>query len=163
MTKNFSASNPNFLASILIFLLSVGTGLGIKFGGSPDVVSGEITSAFGTGSLIAIISIMGISVIMPIYNWVKTKPKVSFFQVIGSPNNWVYFGTFLFSLAMLIGIEIPAGTSEAIVAAIVDKNWEQLFAVGFTNILNPLIRWWRDRKQDAELAAVRISNYQDRQ
>ena len=151
--RAFTSSSPNFLASILIFVLFLLTSLGIKFGGTPDVVAGEVITVFGTGSLITIISIMAISIGMPIYNFFKTKPKINILEWLGSPNTWIYVGTFVVSLLMLLGIEIPAGTPEAIVAAIVNGNWEALVTVAATNILNPLIRWLRDRGNEVKIAA----------
>ena len=157
-TKAFTAGNPNFLASIIIFILSLLASLGVKFAGTPDAVTGEVISAFGTGSVIAIISILAISVGMPLYNFFKTKPKVNFMEFLGSPNTWIYLGTFIVSLLMLLGINIPANTPGDIVAAIVDKNWEQLIGVAIANILNPLIRWWRDRGTQIAAQQARYTN-----
>lgn len=151
-SKNFNGSNPNFWARLLIFAFSVLALIGIKFPDTPTNLAVDITTSLSTSGFIAVVGILAVSVIMPIYNFVRTKPKLTFASVFGSPNFWIYLFTFVFGIAVLFGINIPDGTSEQFVAAIYAKDWTGLFTIAVTNIVDPIIRWYRDRR-NIQLAA----------
>jgi uncharacterized membrane protein len=145
-TKVFNASNPNFWARLLIFALSVLTLIGIKFPDSPAVIADQVTTVISTSGFYAVLGILVVSLIMPIYNFVKTKPNVTLSAVIGSPNFWIYALSFVFGLAVLYGIKIPDGTAEQVIGAIYQKDWIGLLNIAFINIIDPIIRFFRDKK-----------------
>lgn len=145
---NFSASNPNFWARLLIFVFSVLALIGIKFPDNPTAIATDITTSLSTSGFVAVLGVLAISVIMPIYNFIKTKPKLTAAAIFGSPNFWIYLLSFVFGVAVIVGINVPDGTSEQVIAAIYAKDWTALFTVAMTNIVDPLIRWFRDRRND---------------
>lgn len=145
-TPSFSASNLNFWARLLIFAFSILSLIGIKFPDNPTDMAVDITTSLTTTGFIGVVGILAISVIMPIYNFVRSKPKINFLALLGSPNFWIYFGTFVFGIAVLFGINIPDGTAEQVVAAIYAKDWTALFSIAVANIVDPIVRWFRDRR-----------------
>lgn len=150
--KNFTASNPNFWARLLIFAFSILALIGIKFPSDPTDLATSITTTVSGPGFIAVIGILIVSVIMPIINFVRTKPKITAANVFGSANFWIYLGSFAFGILVLFGINIPEGTADQIVAAIYEKDWNALFTVATVNILDPFIRWLKDKKT-AQLSA----------
>jgi uncharacterized membrane protein len=136
----------NFWARLLIFAFSVLALIGIKFPDTPENMAYEITNMLSSAGIVAVIGILAVSVIMPIYNFARTKPNVRLSDVFGSPNFWIYVLSFLFGIAVLFGINIPEVTSEKLVTAIYAKDWTGLIVIAVTNILDPVIRWFRDKK-----------------
>lgn len=152
LQKNFDASNLNFWARLAIFILGLLASLGIKFPQDPVSLGTDIVSTLSTGGWYAVLGLMAISVIMPIYNFIRSKPKVTLASFFGSPNTWLYLATFLVGLMIVVGIKVPEGTGEAIVGAIYSKDWSGLISIMAMNVLDPFIRWLRD-KRNKELAA----------
>ena len=74
--QSFNAANPNFWARLLIFAFSVLSIIGIEFPKNPTELATDIISQLSTTGLVGLIGIIAISVIMPIYNLVRTNPKV---------------------------------------------------------------------------------------
>jgi hypothetical protein len=146
MQTNFKSSNLNFVARLIIFALSVLALIGVKFPDDPTTVGTDIATTLSTGGFIAVVGILAVSVIMPIYNFARTKPKVNIWSVLGSPNFWIYAATFVFGILTLNGINIPEGTSEQLIAAIYAKDWTNLATIAIANILDPLIRYFRDKR-----------------
>lgn len=145
-TPSFSASNLNFWARLMIFGFSVLSLIGIKFPDNPTDMTVDITTSLTTGGFIGVVGILAISVIMPIYNFVRSKPKINFLALIGSPNFWIYAGSFVFGIAVLFGINIPDGTAEQLVGAAYAKDWTLLFSIAVANIFDPIVRWFKDKR-----------------
>ena len=150
--KNFDAGNLNFWARLAIFVLGLLATLGIQFPQDPVSLGTEIVTTLTTGGWDSVLGLMAISVIMPIYNFIRSKPKLSLAAFLGSPNTWLYLATFLVGIMLTFGIKIPEGTGEAIVGAIYAKDWSGLISIMAINIFDPIIRWLRD-KRNKELAA----------
>lgn len=146
LIKNFDAANPNFWARILISGLGLLAVLGIKFPSNPEVLGTDLANSFTNGGLYAVLGIITISVLMPIYNFVRSKPKVNLVAFFGSPNTWIYLVTGAFALLMYFGISIPGGTAEALVGAIFTKDFGGAITIIALNVLDPIIRWLRDKK-----------------
>ena len=142
---NFTASNPNFIARLLIFALSILALIGVQFPTGAEELTEQITTTISTSGFYSVIGLLAISVIMPIYNLIKMKPKITLSSIIGNPNFWIYAGTFFFGILVLVGINIPEGTAEALVGAIYAKDWAGLFTIALANIIDPLIRFFKDR------------------
>lgn len=151
MKQNFDAGNPNFWARLLIFAFSVLALIGIEFPDTPTNLAIEITTSLSTSGFISVIGILAVSVIMPIYNFIRSGAKVSLVSLLSSPNFWIYFASFVFGIAVLYGIKIPSGTSEQLIGAIYAKDWTSLFAIAIANIVDPIVRWMKDKKNKAAL------------
>jgi hypothetical protein len=152
MKQNFSSSNPNFWARLLIFAFSVIALLGVQIPESPAMLTDKIVTTISGGSAYAVIGILIVSVLMPIINFVRSKPKLDLYAIIGSPNFWIYFASFVLGCLVLLGIDIPDGTAEQLVGAIFAKDWGGLATVAFVNLADPFIRWWRDKRQTSVTA-----------
>lgn len=145
-TPAFSAANPNFWAGLLITILGVLGIMGIKFPLSPEQTGEQIVTTITGGGFYAVIGILITSVIMPIVNYVRSKPTPSVVALLGSANTWIYIGSFILSVVVLFGIQIPAGTADGIVGSIWAKDWAGLITIVITNLINPLVRWFRDKR-----------------
>ena len=146
MEKAFSASNQNFWFSLLVFAFSVAAMLGIHFPQSAADTATGLTSAVKSGNLFAVIGLLTTSVLGPVVAFIRKKPNIPASAIIGSSNFWVYLGGFLVSIAMLVGIGIPADAPQQIVNAIEAKQWGALATLAFTAIANPIWRYFRDKK-----------------
>lgn len=147
MQQNFSAANPNFWARLLIFFFSVVAMLGVQFPQAPEALTGNILNTLSSGGTYAVIGVLVVSVIMPIVNLVRTKPKINVYTLIGSTNFWIYAASFVFGILVLFGIQVPDGTAEAMVSAAWVKDWGSLFSIALTNLLDPIIRAFIDKKK----------------
>jgi hypothetical protein len=65
--------------------------------------------------------------------------------ILGSPNFWVNVASLVFAAAIMGGIMIPQGTAEEVVGAIYGRDYTSLAIILFTNVINPLVRFFRDR------------------
>ena len=153
--KNFDSKNPNFVARVSIFALSVLALVGVKFPDDPGAIAEQLSNTLSGGGYFAVVSVLGISVIMPLINFVRSKPKLSFKAVaanlFGSPNFWVYLLTFALGFVVLFGVDImPEQTSEDVVGAVYAKDWTNLLIICVTNIVDPVIRYFRDKRDQAE-------------
>lgn len=147
--KNFQASNLNFAAQAVIFLLGVLTLLGIEFPQSPEQLGPEIVTTLTGKNYAMVFSVMVISFLMPIWNWAKAKPNVKFISVVGSLNFWVYLVTFVSSVLALFQIPIPQSALHDLVVAVYDKDWSSVLNIAIVSILSPLFRWFKDKKTEA--------------
>jgi|JI9StandDraft_1071089.scaffolds.fasta_scaffold591568_2 hypothetical protein len=154
LQKAFDTKSPNFWAQLVIAVLGLLSILGIQFPSSPDQLGGEIVTTLSTGSLFMVFSLMGVSVIMPIVNYIRSKPKPTLAGFFGNPNTWVYIVSFALGLLIWRGIPIDAGTAESLVGAVFAKDWVALIGVVATGIISPLVRWLMDRGGKKETPAL---------
>ena len=148
--KAFSLSSKNLWFQVVLLLLAIAAGLGINFPSSPEAIAGDIVNTFTNSGIYAVIGILVVSVIGPIYNFIKSKPKLSFSAFIADANNWVYIVSFLASGAILLGINIPAGTADQLVAAVFARDWAGIASVAVGSIVVPLVRYSIDQAANSE-------------
>jgi len=147
--KNFSWSSKNLWMQVIILTLSIVAGLGVELPANPADIAGSIVNTLSTSGVYAVAGILIVSVIGPVYNFIRTKPKLTLSGVLGDPNNWVYFGSFAVSLLVMVGINVPGGTAEQVVNAIFVKDWAALVTLIFGNLISPLIRYFIDKNKTA--------------
>lgn len=145
--KQFDKNNLNFWARLVIFFLGLLTVIGVKLPESPEALGEQITTTISTSGFYAVLGIIAVSLLMPIYNLIRTKPKITAASVFGSPNFWIYLGSFVAGILILVGINIPEGTASEVVSAIYAKDWTLLTTLILTNILDPVIRWFADKRK----------------
>lgn len=143
--KAFSVTSKNLWFQISLLILGIIAGLGVKLPSDPASIADSIVNTLSTSGVYAVIGILVVSVVGPIYNFVNTKPKLSFAAFVGDPNNWVYIGSFIASLLVLVGIPIPEGTAAQIVNAVFVKDWAALAAIFVGSVLTPIVRFFMDR------------------
>jgi len=143
--QNFSASSPGFLYTVIVLALTALAAAGVTFPSTPEAITGEILTGLSQSGVWAISGIILTSVLFPFYN--AYKKGLKWYQILGSTATYIAFGNALFGGLLLLGIAIPDGTSEAVVGAIVQKDWGNLFNLVLLNVLVPLIRWIKDRKK----------------
>jgi hypothetical protein len=148
--KAFSLSSKNLWFQVALLLLAIGAGLGINFPSSPEAIAGDIVNTFSNSGIYAVVGILVVSVIGPIYNFVKSKPNLSLKAFLADANNWVYIVGFISAGAVLIGINIPAGTAEQLVAAVFARDWAAVASVAVGSVLVPLVRYFIDRAANSE-------------
>lgn len=150
MSKQFSFASTNLWFQVVLFALAIMAGLGIKLPSSPDAIAGDIVNTFNNSGIYAVIGILVVSVIGPVYNFIKSKPKLSLSAFIADPNNWVYFVSFIASLAVIAGIAIPPGTAENLISAVFARDWAAVASVAVGSIVVPLVRFLIDRANKPE-------------
>lgn len=143
--KQFSTTSKNFWFQLVLFALSIAAGLGINFPSSPETITTDILNTFSTSGIYAVAGILIVSVIGPVYNFVKSKPKLSLSAFLADANNWVYIVSFAASGLVLLGVAIPDGTAEQIVRAVMVRDWAAIGSVGLSSIIVPLVRYFIDR------------------
>lgn len=152
MKKAFSFQSSNLWVNILTFILGAVALAGVELPTNPNSISLDIVNTLSSSGVIAVIGIVLINVANPIYHAV-IKSSFNFKAMVGSPNFWINAGSLGASLLVLVGLEFPNGTIEQIVGAIYSKDYSALLFVLFSNVMNPLIRWFRDRKAEPVPAA----------
>lgn len=143
--KQFSTSSKNFWFQAVLLVLSIAAGLGIKLPSSPELITTDLLNTFSTSGIYAVAGILIVSIIAPVYNFVKSKPKLSLTTFLADPNNIVYIVSFAASVLVLLGVAIPDGTAEQIVRAVMVRDWAAIGSVGLSSIIVPLVRYFIDR------------------
>lgn len=148
MNKKFDSKSPFFIGSILTVLFTVLAALGLEFPKDPATMSTEITNLFQGGSIYAVFLAMLTLIITPVWSFVKSKKKLTWSNVFSSTSTIISIVSLIFLAAVYFGIKIPTPdeTAVTVVTAIYARDWGTLITVAITAILNPLIRWIKDRK-----------------
>ncbi len=149
---SFSANSSNFWVNVLNFILATIAIAGVQLPANPNSISLDIINTLNTSGVIAVIGMVVLNVASPIYH-AFIKNSFNLKGVLGSRNFWVQAGTLAVSALMLVQIEIPTGSVEQIVGAIYAKDYASLLTAIFLNVINPLIRWFKDRKTTDPLPA----------
>lgn len=143
-TQKFSAGSSNFLVNILNFLLGALALSGVSFPTDPANITLDLANTLSSTGWVAVVGLVIVNIVSPLYHAFKDK-TFSFKGILSSSNFWIQAGTLAASLIVLLGITFPTGTVEQIVGAVYAKDWAGLAIVLFTNVLNPLIRWFKDK------------------
>lgn len=140
----FSAKSPGFLYTVIVLALTALAAAGVTFPGSPDEITGNIVTGLSQSGIWAVSGIILTSVLFPFYN--AYKKGLAWYNILGSTATYIALGNAVFGGLLLVGIMIPDGTAEAIVGAVQQKDWGNLFNLFLVNILTPLIRWIKERR-----------------
>ncbi len=143
--KKFSASSPGFLYTVIVLALTALAAAGVQFPSTPEQITGDIITGLSQSGIWAISGIILTSILFPFYN--AYKKGLKWYDILGSTATWIAFGNAVFGALLLAGIVIPDGTAEAVVGAIQQKDWGNLFNLFLVNILTPVIRWIKDKKK----------------
>lgn len=145
--KAFSATSPGFLYTVIVLLLTGLAAAGVTFPDSPQDLASEIVTGLSQSGIWAISGIILTSVLFPFYN--AYKKGLKWYDILGSTATYIALGNAVFGAVLLLGITIPDGTADAVVGAIQQKDWGNLFNLLLVNIATPIIRWIKDRKKPA--------------
>lgn len=143
-TQKFSATSSNFLVNILNTILAIVAMAGVTFPTDPATITGDITNTLSTSGWIAAVGLIALNVLSPIYH-AFLKGSFSLVGILSSSNFWIQIGSLIASGLLLLGLSFPAGTVDQIVGAVYSKDWGTLAVILFTNVLNPLIRFFKDK------------------
>lgn len=152
----FSKKSAYLWGNIITFLLGSAALVGIQLPASPDQISGELVKLIEGGSLYAVITMVVVNIIVPVFNFVRKGGKVNLLDLIGSASFWIAFGSLVVSIVVSVwGIDIPADTPQSVVGAVFGRDFAMLAFIVVANIVNPIVRYFKDkRNQQAALAAV---------
>jgi len=142
--QKFSATSSNFVVSVINFLLGALALSGVQFPSDPASITADLANTLSSTGWVAVVGLVIVNIVSPLYH-AFLKGSFSLKGLLSSPNFWIQAGTLAISLIVLLGIAIPAGTADQIVGAVYAKDWGGLAIVLFTNVLNPLIRWFKDK------------------
>lgn len=157
MQKQFSSTNPNFIAMMLIALLGLATSAGIQFPKAPDELAGDIVNTFTTGGYFSLIGILGISIVMPIWNYVRGKSYPTVREFFSKVNTITYIVIAVLALVGLFGIPVLYTNAGDIAIAIYSKDWAAAIGVIFTSVLQPLFRWLIDKRNSIQQESKNVT------
>lgn len=140
----FSGKSSNFVVNILNFVLGALALSGVNLPSDPATITTDLANTLSSTGWVAVVGLVILNIVSPLYHAFKDK-TFSLKGILSSSNFWVQAGTLASSLIVLLGIALPTGTAEQIVGAVYAKDWAGLAIVLFTNVLNPLIRWFKDK------------------
>lgn len=140
--KTFDPTSPHFYASIFTVALSILAAVNIQFNQPVEQLSDSLATTLTTQGVYAIVGIIFVSVLGPIYTAIQKK---SIRLIWGSTSTWLYLAKALAAILVLIGIGIPEGSAEQLIAAIWAKDWAAVGAIAAVAILDPLIRWIKQK------------------
>lgn len=146
MKAVFSTTSSNFWVNILTFILATVALAGVELPTTPDALATDISNTLSTSGWIALLGVIILNVVNPLYHAFARK-TFNVKAILGSPNFWVNVASLVFALAVMGGVMIPTGTAEEIVGAIYGRDWTALAIILFTNVINPVVRFFRDRAQ----------------
>ena len=142
----FDPKSTGFIASILTAIFTI-TGLaGIEYPQAPNVISDDLINTFSTTGIYGILGILAVSVIAPIYNFLRKKIPLTWGNVFSSTVTWVSLGGIVVSGLLFVKLEIPQTAPAEITAAVYAKNWTLLGSLLVGSVLIPFIRWLKSRK-----------------
>lgn len=152
MKQTFSWTSSNLITQILTFILSVFAMAGAAFPGGAEGTASEISQTILSGSGVwAIGAVIVLNLVNPLYHFfVKNKGGNKLLAVLGSPNFFISLFSLLSGIAIVAGIGIPDGTGEAVIGAIFAKDWSALAILIFSNILSPIVRYFRNKRIPAD-------------
>lgn len=145
--KIFNPASPGFIYTIVVLVLTLAASIGVVLPQSPELIAGDIIASFSTGGIWALSGILLTSVLFPFYNLYRQGIKITWGNLFSSTSNWIALGNVAFSAALMFGIAIPVGTVEAIVSAIGVQDWGAIFNIFLLNILNPVIRFIKEKNK----------------
>ena len=116
----------------------------IEFQQPIDVLADSLATTLSTQGIYAIVGILVVSVLGPIYTAISKK---SFMAIWSSVSTWTYHAIAVAAGLTLLGIAVPPGSAEALVAAIWAKDWASVGSIGAMSFLVPLIRWIKSKSQ----------------
>ena len=143
--RNFDATSPGFIYSVAVLVFTVLASMGVSLPKSVDVLGMDVYTSFSTGGVYAIGSILIVSLVFPIYNFVKSGGKWSLKAIFAKNNTWIALGNALASGIALVGLSFPEGTVEGIVAAVKTQDWFVVTSMILTSVVPPLLRFLKDR------------------
>lgn len=146
MKAVFSTTSSNFWVNILTFVLATIALAGVELPATPDALASNISNTLSTSGWVALIGVIILNVGNPLYHAFMRK-TFNLKAILGSSNFWINVASLGFALAVMGGVMIPDGTAEEIVGAIYGRDWTALAIILFTNVINPLVRFFRDKAQ----------------
>lgn len=149
-SPSFSQKSPYLWSSLLTFVLTAAAMIGIELPASPEQISGEIISVIQGGGYYALIAVIAVNIIAPVVSFIRKGGKVNLLDLLGSPSFWIAFGSVVVGLLIYLGIDVPKDTPQSIIGAIFARDWAMLAFVAVANLLNPIVRYLRDRKKQLE-------------
>jgi hypothetical protein len=118
----------------------------IEFEQPIGALADSLGTTLSTQGIYAIVGILVVSVLGPIYTAISKKSVMAIWSSIST---WTYLSIAIASVLTLLGIAVPPGSAEALVAAIWAKDWATVGTIGTISFLVPLIRWIKSKSLPA--------------
>jgi hypothetical protein len=144
--KIFDAGSPGFLYTVIVSVLTIFAASGVSFPDSPEQIAGQFTTLLSTGGFYAVLGVVATSVAFPLWNAYKKK-QFNFQGIFSSTLTWVAIANIAFAGLALTGFTLPEGAVDALVAAVLAKDWGAIISMLFTTILPTVVRFIKDKKQ----------------
>jgi succinate-acetate transporter protein len=148
--QKFDKTSPGWYYSLFVLAFTALGLLGIELPEDPAAMADKVTTTLSDGGIFAVVGILVSSIIFPVWNFKKKGNKFNVKALTSSTLFWVALTSAALSLTVLIGFTVPDGTAEQIILAVNAKDWGGLLSVLALNIVNPLMRYLKDRQPDTE-------------
>lgn len=151
----FSFKSTNLWVNILNLALGALAISGVQFSQPTGDTAADIVNTLNSTGVIAVVGLVILNIVSPVYH-AAIKNQFNFKALLSSSNFWVQFGAVAVSALMLLGIDIPTGTPDQVVEAVFARDWTGLAFILLSNVMNPLIRFFKELKrkdEETELAA----------
>lgn len=145
MKISMNTINQIVTAFLFIFVLA---GLPID----AQATASDLLTAISAKSLPLFI-VLGFNVATAVYHWVTTwkNNRPNFAAFLHSTAWWQTFANIVISLFLLYGFQIPDGTGDAIIQAVVSQDWWGLAVLILTNIARPIINKYFPKANTIEM------------
>lgn len=148
--QNFDPKSAGWIYSVSVFVLTILALLGVGFSDSIPNISQQVQTSISGGSYIALLSVVGVSVLFPVWNLIQKKQKISLKNMFSSTANVVALANAALGIVALTGFVLPAGTVDQLVAAVTVKDWASLIGILFSTVIPTLVRFLKDKKASTE-------------
>jgi uncharacterized membrane protein len=145
--QKFDTTSPGWYYSLFVLAFTALGLLGIELPENPAEMAGKVTTTLSDGGIFAVVGVLVSSIIFPVWNFRKKGNKFNFKALAGSTLFWIALTSAVLSLTVLIGFTVPDGTAEQIILAVNAKDWGGLLSVLALNIVNPLMRYLKDKQE----------------
>ena len=143
----FDSKSPGFITTVLSAIFAITASFGIEYGLPSDQLAGDIVFNFTNGGLFAIGALLLTNVVGPIVNFIKKKQAINWRNVLSSTTTIVSVGGIVVAaFVYILHINIPLDAPQQIVDAVNAKSWTALVGYAITNIVIPIVRYFKAKK-----------------
>lgn len=147
MQPKFQLNSPGFLYSAIVVVLAIFAATGVQFPKDPHELATSIITTLSDSGVYSLIGIIVSSFIFPLWNFWKQGGKITLNRILSSTLVWFAIGNAAVAGIALTGFMLPDGTVDQIIGAAYSRDWGTLIVVIFSNIVNPLIRFLKDKNK----------------
>lgn len=148
MKKLFNAGSAHLLISALTVFFGVIALFGVNLPAEPIDMANQVVTIVTDSGVWGLFGVMGstlVGIFVAVYNKAKSG-QISFASIFGNVNLYIYVAGFVTALLAYFNINVPADALPSLVHKIAAGDYFGSIGIIVTNLLNPIIRFIRDRR-----------------